>query len=46
VFNLLSIAQQVWFNKQVGDEPLRKIDPAKKKSGFMTRMTKDLPKLK
>ena len=46
VFNLLSIAQQVWFNKQVGNEPLRKVDPAKKKSGFMTRMTKDLPKLK
>jgi YidC/Oxa1 family membrane protein insertase len=46
VFNLLSIGQQMWFNKQIGDEPLRKVDRSKKKGGFMARMTKDLPKLK
>jgi YidC/Oxa1 family membrane protein insertase len=45
VFNLLSIGQQMWINKQHGDEPLRKVE-RKKKSGFMERLTKDMPKLK
>ena len=45
VFNILSIAQQLWTNKRHGDEPLRKVEP-KKQGGFMSRITKDLPKLK
>lgn len=45
VFNLLSIGQQVWMNKKHGNEPLRKVDPKKKKGGLMARITKDLPKL-
>jgi YidC/Oxa1 family membrane protein insertase len=46
VFNVLSIGQQMWFNKKGADEPLRKVEPKKNKGGFMSRMTKDLPKLK
>jgi len=46
VFNLLSIGQQLWLNKKDGNEPLRKVDPKKRKSGFMARLTKDLPKMK
>ena len=45
VFNLLSIGQQMWMNKTHGSEPLRKVDPKKKKGGFIARLTKDLPKL-
>jgi YidC/Oxa1 family membrane protein insertase len=45
VFNLLSIGQQIWMKKTEPDEPLRKVDP-KKRSGFMSRISKDLPKLK
>lgn len=33
MFNLLSVAQQYYVNKKHGDEPLRKVDPKKKKSG-------------
>jgi YidC/Oxa1 family membrane protein insertase len=32
-FNLLAIIQQMYINKQGGDEPLRKVEPKKKKSG-------------
>jgi YidC/Oxa1 family membrane protein insertase len=46
VFNLLSIGQQVWINKQHGDEPLRKVERKRKPGGFMDRLTKDLPKMK
>jgi YidC/Oxa1 family membrane protein insertase len=46
VFNVLSIGQQMWFNKKGADEPLRKVEPKKNKGGIMSRMTKDLPKLK
>ncbi len=46
VFNLLSIGQQVWINKQHGDEPLRKVERKRKPGGIMDRLTKDLPKLK
>jgi YidC/Oxa1 family membrane protein insertase len=46
VFNVLSIAQQMWINKHHGEEPLRKVDQKKKSSGLMARLTKDLPKLK
>jgi YidC/Oxa1 family membrane protein insertase len=46
VFNLLSIGQQVWINKQHGDEPPRKVDQKKKSGGIMAKITKDLPKLR
>ncbi len=46
VFNLLSIGQQVWINKQHGNEPLRKVERKRKPGGIMDRLTKDLPKLK
>lgn len=46
VFNLLSIGQQMWINKQHGEEPLRKVEPKKKSGGIMARITKDLPRLK
>ena len=45
VFNLLSIGQQMWINKQHGNEPLRKVEPKKRSGGFMERLTKDLPKV-
>jgi YidC/Oxa1 family membrane protein insertase len=46
VFNLLSIGQQMWFNRQHKDEPLRKVDPKKGGGGVMARLTKNLPKMK
>jgi len=46
VFNILSIGQQMWINKQHGDEPLRKVEPKKKGGGILGKITKDLPKLR
>ncbi len=46
VFNLLSIGQQMWINKQHGDEPLRKVDPKKSSGGLMARLAKNMPELK
>jgi YidC/Oxa1 family membrane protein insertase len=46
MFNLLSIAQQYWFNSQHKDEPLRKVDPKKKGGGILGKISKDLPKLR
>lgn len=46
VFNLFSIAQQMWINKQHKNEPLRKVEEKRKRGGFLTKMTKDLPRLK
>jgi YidC/Oxa1 family membrane protein insertase len=46
VFNVLSIGQQVWLNKQAGTEPLKKVERKSGKGGWMARLTKDLPKLK
>ena len=46
VFNLLSIGQQMWINKQHGDEPLRKVERKRKSGGILERLTKDMPKLK
>ncbi|MGA9115382.1 MAG: membrane protein insertase YidC, partial [Bacteroidota bacterium] len=46
VFNLLSILQQFWINKQHGSEPLRKAEPRKNRGGIMGRITRELPKLK
>ncbi len=45
VFNVLSIGQQLWMNKVHANEPLRKVEP-KKQTGLMSRIAKDLPKLK
>jgi YidC/Oxa1 family membrane protein insertase len=44
VFNLLSIGQQMYVNKQHEQEPLKKIDPKKRKMGFLERLAKDMPK--
>ena len=44
MFNLLSIGQQVWFNKQHRDEPLRKVEEKKKSGGFIGRISANLPK--
>jgi YidC/Oxa1 family membrane protein insertase len=46
VFNILSIGQRLWMNHGSKDEPLRKVDPKKRKPGLMERLTKDLPKMK
>jgi YidC/Oxa1 family membrane protein insertase len=47
VFNVLSIGQQVMINRQSEDEPLRKVEPKKKKSGgIFGKIGKDLPRLK
>ncbi|MBI1808112.1 MAG: membrane protein insertase YidC [Ignavibacteria bacterium] len=43
VFNIFSIAQQAWINKQHKDEPLRKVEE-KKSGGFLSRIAKNLPK--
>ncbi len=45
-FNILSIGQRLWMNHSAKDEPLRKVEPKKKKAGMMGRISKDLPKLK
>jgi YidC/Oxa1 family membrane protein insertase len=44
VFNLLSIGQQFWINKRHDQEPLRKVEPKKRSTGILGRMTKDMPK--
>jgi YidC/Oxa1 family membrane protein insertase len=46
VFNLLSIAQQAWFNRQHQEEPLRKVDVKKTQGGILGRISKDMPKLR
>lgn len=47
VFNVLSIGQQVMINRQGDDEPLRKVEPKKKKSsGVFAKLGKNLPRLK
>jgi YidC/Oxa1 family membrane protein insertase len=46
VFNLLSIGQQAWINKQHKGEPLRKIEQKKNKGGWIAKIAKDLPKAK
>jgi YidC/Oxa1 family membrane protein insertase len=46
VFNILSIGQQLWINKQHGNEPLRKVEPKKGAGGIMGRLTKNLPKMR
>jgi YidC/Oxa1 family membrane protein insertase len=46
IFNLLSIAQQLWLNKHSDNEPLRKVDKKTRGGGIMSRLTKNIPKLK
>jgi YidC/Oxa1 family membrane protein insertase len=47
VFNVLSIGQQVMINRQGDNEPLRKVEPKKKKSsGVFAKLGKNLPRLK
>jgi YidC/Oxa1 family membrane protein insertase len=45
-FNVLSIAQQAYVNKQHAQDPLRKVEEKKKSSGIIARLSKDMPKLK
>jgi YidC/Oxa1 family membrane protein insertase len=44
MFNLLSIAQQAWINKQHASEPLRKVDQKKKSTGLLAQLSKHVPK--
>ncbi|KAB2925137.1 MAG: membrane protein insertase YidC [Bacteroidetes bacterium] len=44
VFNILSIGQQYYFNQSHKDEPLKKVPENKRKSGFMERLAKNMPK--
>ncbi|MDP1677239.1 MAG: membrane protein insertase YidC [Bacteroidota bacterium] len=44
VFNLLSIGQQWYFNQRHNNEPLQKIPENQRKTGFMERMQRNLPK--
>jgi YidC/Oxa1 family membrane protein insertase len=46
IFNILSIGQQMWLTKHHGNEPLRKVDKKTRGGGILSRLTKDLPKLK
>ncbi len=47
IFNVLSIGQQVMINRQADDQPLRKVEPKKKKpGGIFAKLGKDLPRLK
>ncbi len=43
MFNLFSIAQQVYVNKQHKDEPLRKVEEKKRSGGLISRIAKNLP---
>ena len=44
-FNMLSIGQQIWFNKRHQDEPLRKVEEKKKKGGFIAKLSNNFPKM-
>jgi YidC/Oxa1 family membrane protein insertase len=44
MFNILSIGQQIWVNRQHDEEPLRKVDPKKGGGGIIGRIAKNLPK--
>jgi YidC/Oxa1 family membrane protein insertase len=46
MFNVLSIGQQAWMNKQHKDEPIQKIEPKKTQGGIFNKLSKNLPKLK
>jgi YidC/Oxa1 family membrane protein insertase len=42
MFNVLSIAQQAWVNKQHKDEPLRKVEEKKNKGGLIGKLSDNL----
>lgn len=46
VFNLFSIVQQSYVNKQHKNEPLRKVEEKKRTGGILGKITKDLPRIK
>lgn len=46
MFNVLSIIQQGWMNKQHSDEPLKKVDENKRSGGIIGRLSKHLPDMK
>jgi len=46
VFNILAIIQQLFVNKKHDDQPLRKVEPKKKKSKGILRNVPTLPKYK
>ncbi len=43
MFNLLSIGQQEYLKRKHGDEPLQKVDPKKRRKGFISRIAESLP---
>jgi len=43
VFNVTAIIQQFWTTKRGGDEPLRKVDPKKKRGGIFTKLAANIP---
>jgi YidC/Oxa1 family membrane protein insertase len=46
MFNLLSIVQQVYITRKHKDEPLRKVELKKKTGGIISKLTKNMPKMK
>jgi YidC/Oxa1 family membrane protein insertase len=46
MFNLLSIGQQAWMNKQHKGEPLQKVEEKKSSGGIFNAISKNMPKLK
>lgn len=46
MFNLLSIAQQIYITKKHKNEPLRKVEQKKKPGGIMSKLTQNMPKVK
>ncbi len=44
VFNVLSIGQQILINRQQDNEPLRKVEPKKRRKGILNQLSKDFPK--
>lgn len=46
MFNLLSIAQQMYITKKHKNEPLRKVEPKKKSGGIMSKLSQNMPKMK
>lgn len=46
VFNLLSIGHQWWFTKRHKDEPLKKVEEKKRRSGIFNTLSKNFPTVK
>ena len=46
IFNVLSIAQQMWLKKTQPEEPLRKVERKKGAGGFLAKIAKEMPNLK